>query len=56
METFGEFIGFSLICWFLWVFLIRHFFNGGWSEEEKRGMFVIWILPGLVALLFILFF
>ena len=57
MEFLGQLIGLSIVGWILYSFVIKPFFiEKGSSEEEKRGMFLVWILPPIVTILLILFF
>ncbi len=57
MEDVGQLIGLSIVGWFFYSFIIKPFFiEKGASEEEKRGIFLVWILPPIVTILLILFF
>ena len=57
MEFIGQLIGLSIIGWFFYSFIIKPFFiEKGASEEEKKGIFLVWILPPIVAILLILIF
>jgi hypothetical protein len=57
MELIGQLIGLSIIGWVYYFFIIKPFFiEKGASEDAKKGMFLVWILPPIIVLLFILFF
>ena len=57
MEFIGQLIGFSVVGWVFYQFIIKPFFiEKGASEEAKRGIFLVWILPPIVAILLILFY
>jgi hypothetical protein len=57
IQFIGQLIGLSLVGWILYSSVIKPFFiEKGSSEEEKRGMFLVWILPPIVTILLMLFF
>ncbi len=56
MEIIGEILGCSLIGGFYYAFIIKPIYlDKGASDEEKKWMFVVWILPPILVLLFIIF-
>ncbi len=57
IQFIGQLIFLYILGWFFYQFIIKPFFiEKGASEEEKRGVFVVWILPPIVAILLILFY
>jgi hypothetical protein len=57
IEFIGQLMGLSIVGWFFYSFIIKPIFiEKGASEEEKKGIFLVWILPPIVTILLILFF
>jgi hypothetical protein len=64
MEFLGQLIGFSIFGWFFYSFIIKPIYlekdssdeEKDSSDEAKKWVFIIWILPPIITILFIIFY